>query len=603
MNVIKKAILGTLKGALYSYQKYPTAMIGATLLAILTSIRIADDNLWRPVLFDKWQMIFVLTALIGLAFTAWLQTRTETKKAGLISLAGLIVILPLYFLIQPIDERIPQLTVIRVLAVSVIAVIGMLIIISYKQDNTDFNKRFFMLHKAFFIALLYMLVVMGGSNFIAAAVKALLYNDMPYDVYQHLSTWSAFLGFAFFLGNLPAFHKNTDLKEIQSSQRQARFIEVLFVYVMIPIIMVLSFVLLLWSLRMVVTGDWPPFEQLASIFSGYVLLGVWLTIMVADSANGLAKFFRRVYPVTAIVFLLVDAAAILRQINLYGIKAGEYAAIVIWIFAFTTAIFFLVRPVKFNHLTAWLAAALILVSVLPLTGFNDITAGSQTRRLRAVLEKNNMLQNDQIIAAPENNLPEKTDQILITEASFYLAELDSRTKLPSWFPEQEDINSRFNTIYGFQSRWDDGDWISTPRAAWVWHESAVIDVSEYQLAITSDIDTTDITKQFSTDKADYEINWKTQKYETPSVPQLTITRDNEVIIDQSLKDFLEPIAEKAKEAGTYQISLPAEDMHYTLDNQYVKVMIVFEAIDINWENTNQETSYNVNISALYFAEK
>jgi hypothetical protein len=176
-------------------------MIGATALTILTSIRIADNSLLEAGQFDKWQIIFALTAIISLTWSGWLYSRDKSERSEVLSLASLIVILPLALLIQPVDGRIPNLTMTRVLATGAIAIIVLLLSISRNSEKTDFNKRFFMLHKAFFIALLYMLVVMGGLNFTAAAVEILLYSEMSSDVYQHLSTWSGFLGFAFFLGN------------------------------------------------------------------------------------------------------------------------------------------------------------------------------------------------------------------------------------------------------------------------------------------------------------------------------------------------------------------------------------------------------------------
>lgn len=134
---------------------------------------------------------------------------------------------------------------------------------------------------------------MGGLNFTAAAVETLLYSDMSSDVYQYLTTWSAFLGFAFFLGNLPDLKRSAPFDAVHISQKQPRFIEVLFTFVMIPIVLALSFVLLLWALRMLISRSWPDFAQLASIFSGYIILGTWLTIMVADSAHGLGKIFQK----------------------------------------------------------------------------------------------------------------------------------------------------------------------------------------------------------------------------------------------------------------------------------------------------------------------
>ncbi|NLW12146.1 MAG: DUF4153 domain-containing protein [Clostridiaceae bacterium] len=463
MGGFKSAIGRTLKGAAMSYQRYPAAMVAATALATITSIRIADNSLLASGQFDRWQFVFALTALISLAWSGWLYSREDPKRSELLSLAGLIAIVPLFLLIRPVNGRIPFLTSSRAMATGAIAIIVLLLAISRSSEKTDFNKRFFMLHKAFFIALLYMLVVMGGLNFTAAAVETLLYSDMSSDVYQYLTTWSAFLGFAFFLGNLPDLKRSAPFDAVHISQKQPRFIEVLFTFVMIPIVLALSFVLLLWALRMLISRSWPDFAQLASIFSGYIILGTWLTIMVADSAHGLAKFFRRAYPVLAIIFLAVEAVAIFRQIDRFGIRGGEYAAAVVLLFGISSAVYFLIKPIRLNHLSAWTAAVLILISVLPLTGFSDVTLNSQLSRLNEVLERYGMLQGDTIKPADKNNIPAKEDQVLITEAVSYLTGLDRYEEMPTWFPQEERIYQDFAKTFGFEQRWDyqDEDIFST----------------------------------------------------------------------------------------------------------------------------------------------
>ena len=617
MGAVRKAILNTLQGALTAYLRFPAAMLSATALALLTSIRIADNTIWATVQFDRWQMALAVTALISLAWTAGLQSGldksssgTLSLKTGLVSLTGLLALIPMVLLIQPLDGRIPQLTITRVIAVGGIAILALVLAISYKQSQTDFNKRFFMLHKAFFIALLYMLVVMGGSNFIAFAVETLLLNTMSSDVYQHLTTWSGFLGFAFFLGNLPDLRRSADPERVQISQKQPRFIEVLFVFVMVPIMLVLSLVLLIWALRMLVTGQWPMFAQLASIFTGFILFGIWLNIMIADNPHGLAKFFRRIYPILALIFLAVEAVAIVRQIRLVGIRGGEYAAAALWLFGLTAAVFFLIRPVRLNHLTAWTAALVILLSILPATGYDDITFRSQLTRLEQVLTENGMLSGGQVTAATQDNLPSKDDQILITEATSYLLSIDDRGRLPGWFPGNNYDYDRFLSTYGFQQRWSFDDY-DTPgpgsgRGAWVGRETGTVDLTGYDLALSTAMEKDQISQEFTTARGSYQFEWQLN-YEFGGdnmIPLVTLRRDSQVLIEQDLTEYITTIGDQIRqmESFEYENRLPVEQMQLELEGEDVRLLLVFEAIEMNWDENDQVRAYPI-VSGVYFGEK
>lgn len=603
MGGFKSAIGRTLKGAAMSYQRYPAAMLAATALAAITSIRIADNSLLASGQFDRWQFVFALAALISLALSGWLYSRKDPKRSELISLAGLITIVPLFFLIRPVDGRIPFLTSSRAVAAGAIAIIILLLAISRNSEKTDFNKRFFMLHKAFFIALLYMLVVMGGLNFTAAAVETLLYNEMSSDVYQYLTTWSAFLGFAFFLGNLPDLKRSAPFDAVHISQKQPRFIEVLFTFVMIPIVLALSLVLLLWALRMLISRSWPDFAQLASIFSGYIILGTWLTIMVADSTYGLAKFFRRAYPVLAIIFLAVEAVAIFRQIDRFGIRGGEYVAAVVLIFGISSAVYFLIKPIRLNHLSAWTAAVLILISVLPLTGFSDVTLNSQIDRLNSVLERYGMLQGDTIKPADKNNIPAKEDQVLITEAVSYLTTLDRQDKLPTWFPQEERIYQDFTKIFGFEQRWDyqDGD-SNMPgnTASWVRAENAAIDISGYDLVLTDSVNKSGIDVSFTTDLGEYDLNVVDVEPVNGQAPSLIISRNGSEIVNRSLEAELAPIGEEAKASKMYEYIVEPEDLQIIVEESGVRVLIVIKSLDINWEGDTMR--YFINLGGVYFTD-
>lgn len=598
MGSIRKAITSTLRGAVESYLRYPAAMFSATALALLTSIRIADNTIMAAAEFNRLQMTLAVAILFCLAWTAWIQIWPDRKKNGrpqptaisekaisakssLLSLTGLLIIIPLYFLTRPVNGQIPNLTVSRVIAAGGIALISWFLIISYGQTQTDYNKRFFMFHKALFVALLYMLVIMGGSNFIAVAVENLLYNEMSSDVYQHLTTWSGFLGFAFFLGNLPDLRMNADPEEVQASQKQPRFIEVLFVFVMIPIVLVLSLVLLLWALRMLLTGEWPQFSRLALIFSGYIAAGIWLNLMVADSSHGLARLFRRLYPVLSLVFLAVEAFAIYRQINDFGIRGGEYAAAALWIFGLLSAVFFLIRPVRLNHLTAWVAILVILISVLPLTGYDDLTFRSQLNRLEKVLTANQMLEGDKIIPVSQNNLPSNQDMLTITETTMYLQSLDDRGRMPGWLPRGSDAYDRFSSIYGFEPRWDynDYEYQNPQKAIRIIRGEGAVNLEGYSLAFISVTGKNKDVTSFETTRGSYELEWVLEN-NTSQPPGIKLSRDGSVIIDQDLSPFVDQLIEQAEDFNGYELELPADQMQYEIETADVRLMFVFSSLEL-----------------------
>ena len=622
MGSMRTAIGNTLKGAVESYLRYPAAMISATALAIFTSIRIADNTIIAAAQFSRWQMVLAVSALISLAWTAWLQIRLDKsdndlqptpqpaqvkslpRMASWLSLTGLVVIIPLFFLIQPVDGRIPQLTISRVIAAGGIAVIALILIISWGQSKTDFNKRFFMIHKALFVALLYMLVVMGGSNFIAVAVENLLYNDMSSDVYQHLTTWSGFLGFAFFLGNLPDLRRTANADEVQQSQKQPRFIEVLFVFVMIPIVLVLSLVLLLWALRMLLTGEWPEFSQLAVIFSGYIVVGVWLNLMVADSEHGLARFYRRLYPILSLVFLAVEAFAIYRQIDRTGIKGGEYAAAALWIFGLLSALIFLIRPVKMNHLTAWIAMLVILISVLPITGYDDLTFNSQINRLEQVLISNQMLVDGKVFAASKDNLPSKQDMVLITETTIYLQSLDDRGRKPGWLPRGDEAYDRFESIYGFEQRWDfdDYEYQSPGKATRVVREEGTVNLEGYDLALLPYNEKEIAEFSFDTQEGSYELEWSGYRQDSAQPPKVKLTREGELLIDQDLKTYFDQIIVQTEKISGYESVLPAEQMQFEIETADVSLLFIFKTMELVWESDEAAIVY-IEPYAIYFGEK
>ena len=140
--------------------------------------------------------------------------------------------------------------------------------------------------QSIFIALLYGLVIMVGASGVAGAIQALLYKGLSSKVYMYISTLSGFLAFTIFIGYFPDFRKGFFDRHRETAQKQPRFIEVLFDYIMIPIMLALTLVLILWAGKTILDGMQISFIRLSGIASSYALGGLWLHIMVTHHRNG-----------------------------------------------------------------------------------------------------------------------------------------------------------------------------------------------------------------------------------------------------------------------------------------------------------------------------
>jgi len=80
-----------------------------------------------------------------------------------------------------------------------VSLLAFVILSAYPPDQSDFARAFFMTHKAFFIALIYGLVIMGGTSGVAGAIKALIYRDLSAKVFMHIATLSGVLAFTLLL--------------------------------------------------------------------------------------------------------------------------------------------------------------------------------------------------------------------------------------------------------------------------------------------------------------------------------------------------------------------------------------------------------------------
>lgn len=623
MNSFTQSVIKVFEGAVKALETFPAAIISAFAFAVVTMIRI---NLEWPqqepynFLFNCLHWSFALGAIASLALITIAQSRYKSKRAfltaNLIGLAiAAIAFLILYFFGELHTENpetrysvISNLAAARVGAAILISFLIFIITAGYPKDQSDFARSFFMTHKAFFIALLYGIVIMAGTSGVAGAVQALLYHEMSEKVYMYIATLTGFLAFTIYLGYFPDFRKGMTDPHREIAQKQPRFIEILFVYIMIPIMLALTIVLLLWAGRTIMTGTWPAFSRLAGIATAYSFGGLWLHIMVTHHRSGLAIFYRRVYPFAALLILAFEAGALVSQLSEYGLKFVEYSFALVWAVAAASAILLIILKMKSHPFIIALTCAAAIFAVLPMIGYHALPVASQVDRLEKLLIEEKMLENNRIIPAAVE--PELAVRESITDSIYYIVYAEN-PKLPEWFDTELTAVSNtdvFKEKLGFMPVWpqpEDGykggtGYLGTS----LYLNPQPIDISGYNWGINlQEYGVKEVkTVKMQGEKGEYGLEWKINSAD--GIPSLIVKLDDRIILDQDMNSYIDRVTDKYPPGN---MGMPKEadfkDMSLTFENQEIAVLIVFNNIDINIDPQADRISYWLNLNMIYLKEK
>lgn len=440
---------------------------------------------------------------------------------------------------------------------------------------------------------------MGGTSGVAGAVQALIYRDMSWKVYAYIGTLVGFLTFTIFVGYFPDFRKGQIDEKRKAAQKQPQFVEILFEYIMVPIMLALTLVLLVWAGKTVAGGMGVSFVRLSSIATSYAVGGIWLHIMTIHSKSGLTKFYRRMYPFAALVILAFEAWALVVQLGKSGLKTTEYSFILIWILAVAAAIL-LIKPKDRAHTNiALLTCALAVFSVMPAFGYHVLPVKSQVSRLEKLLVGQDMLEGDKLVPAASE--PEREVRESITDAVIYLAYADE-AKLPNWFDRSLRERSVFKAKLGFEQTWPDYEYDPGRVDYMMTHltlQPGAVDISGYGWAVNlQDKDQAFVT--IEGERGSYSIDW-TADFQT-GIPTLKIELDDRVIIEESMKAYIDRIAEAFPPGQSEFVEATLDDMSLQLKTPEVDVLLVFSDIRINMNPRQDTIDYWLDLRALYLKE-
>ncbi|MCT4634206.1 MAG: DUF4153 domain-containing protein [Firmicutes bacterium] len=601
-----------------TYKKYPLIVLYAVLFTIVSMIRIQME--WREqepynFLFNILHFALASGASIGLLLvTITKQKSTKLKNmkiANLItSISNILIFLLLYLKgNNNINDRgfkyLPEICEARTFSLIFISTIIFILYLGYKDGKFRFNKSLFIFEKALMIALIYSGVIMLGSSGVAAAFQALVYRTMSGKVYMYLGALSLFAGYMIFIGYFPDFDKEEVENDFLKLSKQPKFIEILFIYILLVIMIVLSLVLIIWIVKSMVTETEVPFYDVSGIVSSYSLWGIWLFLMVCHSKSELVKFYKKVFPPVSLLILTFGIWAWIKQMNFTGLKEEEYIFIIIASVAIISSILLLLKNQRSLNLIAIVISVFSLINVLPLVGYHRLPTSYQINRLESLLITNSMLEDGQVIPfSGQLDLKIRQD---ITDTVQYLAYKD-KDLLPDWYKEDFVESDVFENTFGFKKTWytKQSD-LEIPESKYKFidlqRSSGHVNLGDYDWLVLLDTKSWRAERIFEEriqgSKGDYLIIWD----ERSDIAKLKIKKDGKDIVDIDLKEYIDMIIDKYGDNNHGIKGINLEEMSYLVEIPDLKIRIIFDSIHISMNPSEDNTSYNIQINSILFKER
>lgn len=621
MGKIKSTIENGKEKFSVTFRKYPLVVICALMFTMVTFTRIYMNwsiQIHYNFLFNVLHLTLAFASTLSLllytiSYTGVLKNKFKYVNNSITIISTVLVFLLLYYfglgektLHEGIITNVSDIARSRIIALIIINTIMFILVSGYDKSKFFFHKSLFMFQKSFFIALIYGIVIMIGTSAVAGAIQGLIYRDMSSKVYMYLGAVSSFLSYMVFIGYFPDYQGDEVEGERKKAYKHPKFIEILFQYIMTPLIMALSLVLIIWIFKTIFTGIWPTFEELSSIIIMYFSWGIWLGIMNTQKKSDFSRIYLKFFPYVSLFILVFSIVALFNQINSFGIKENEYIFILIMILSFIYSISLIINKTNADNLLPWLISLLTLISIFPYLGYHSLPVEYQTMRLENILEKNNMLENGLLVKVSETlDLKDRQD---ITDAVDYLRYKPEK-RLHPWLRDLDLKNSNFEEVFGFEKVWykeidkANEDYKSNMMLN-IRAIGGSIDISGYDWAISFKESyygyREEINEKVQGKYGEFEI---TLEYREDGIPNLIIKKDEYTIVAISFYEYFTSIIEKYRSESTGLIEVPAEEITMEIDEREIRLKIVFDQIYMIINPETDEINYNINLSLLLIEEK
>ncbi|MEA5082725.1 MAG: DUF4153 domain-containing protein [Lachnospiraceae bacterium] len=429
--------------------RYPVTQVFLLAATVIVFVSINGEKQ-----YGKQLLACAVGSLLCASFQG-LYERFFSKEVTRFILMGCGVIVTLgYFLILRSAPELSMEIGIRT-AVAILALFFAFIWVPVIKSSISFNESFMAVFKAFFHSVLYSTVLFGGCCLVISAINMLIFK-VNYNAYSHTAN-IVFVLFApiFFLSLIPIYpgenSKDTDLEKmvlqeeiIKRATFCPKFLEILISYIIIPLTGVFTLILMIYIVRNILGQFWSN-NLLEPMLVSYAITVILIYILSSGLENKFAVLFRRFFPKLLVPIVLFQIAASVISIREMGVTHTRYFAILFGIFAVCSGIVMSLLPVKKNGIIAAMLIGFSVVSIIPPIDAFSVSRLSQERTLKAVLTKNDMLNNNTI--TPNGSISNEDKKVIVSVVE-YLSRMGYGNKI-GLLPENFSHYENFYDTFGF----------------------------------------------------------------------------------------------------------------------------------------------------------
>lgn len=438
----------SVEGFSKAFSRFPLTAMFLIAFTVLDGMMIYDSDFE----FEKYLVTLAVGVFISAVFQMVHERFCNRGIARAMLMAFAVILTFGYYLII---RNVPELSMEIGIKTSVALfglMIGFLWVPSIKSRVT-FNETSMAGFKVFFIAFFFSGVLMLGLSLIYGATDQLLF-DVDEDIYAHTANIVFFL-FAtmYFLSLIPRYPGARELmkeegetvsEEIAKATYCPKYLEILLSYIVIPLSMVFTFILLMYIVINIRGSFWQD-ALLEPMLVSYIAVVIILYILTSKLENQLAKTFRKIFPKVLLPIVMFQVVNSFLKMGDFGLTHSRYYVILFGIFAFISGLVFSFKPVEKNGMAAMVLMIFVTVSIVPPIDAFTVSRVSQTRMLENILINNEMLEEGQIV--PTSDI-EDHSKMKITEMARYIHRMDYDENV-EWMPEDFDYYRDFEDVFGF----------------------------------------------------------------------------------------------------------------------------------------------------------
>lgn len=533
-----------------SIRRFPLTIFLTTATTILLIVFSRTEPTSETLL--RLAMVSALGIPVTLSITLAFERMKSTKAAEYGSYIATFICLALYYMFL-----LPSLNMVsstRYLALS-IALYLTFLFVPYFLKRSGIEMYVIKVLTRFLVTAVYSAVIFAGLAITLLTIDLLLEIQVSFTFYSNVGMVVAGI-FApcFFLAGLPRTNQDMEIETYPT------VLKVLLLYIVLPIILIYTFILYVYFLKTLYTWKWPE-GTVSHLVLWYSVFSAGVIFLISPllQENKFVQFFTGWFPKLVLPGIVVMFMAMAVRINAYGVTENRYFVVALGLWVFGVMLYYSLTK-GFRNIV--LPASLALVALLSVFGpwsAYTVSTSSQNTRFEALVSEYNMIDGSSL-HKPKEEISLKDKKALISILEYFDGShslSDLRLRPPNFTIDNMEQVFGFsrNDIWGIPDK--EGYFRITGMVQ-------SLDIRDYDLLFHS----SNLLKEYS-------IEGLTVQYD-PEDMELTVLRGDQVLFTRNLQRFAEEVVEKH---GTISLDVPIQDMTFVDDeNENIQAKLVFITI-------------------------